>query len=315
MEKNVTKRIAEIESSVHAFEHGACRRADYLPELMRLQSELIDLTFGTGTAAANGKLRIFDVVKALAARGAACPAAAGSLQRFTDLSNEVSGLIRSEIVGVSGEKAVAKKLRAIDVPCRVLYNVELGAGSVKGEIDLVAITKNGVFLLEIKNTKCAVEIGEDGVMTKRINGKTHRVELENKLIEKETLLQKAFFGAGLTGVKINTVVVFTNAAASVENRCDRMTVCTEDEVCALIEGYRDDTPGQDIYPAKLECAIRSAETEGLYPPDFDVRDYVRCFAETLALIENAGKKPAARSILQQLSKLRTQAAGFRRHVA
>ena len=83
----------------------------------------------------------------------------------------------------------------------------------------------------------------------------------------------------------------------------------------LIEGYRDDTPGQDIYPAKLECAIRSAETERLYPPDFDVRDYVRCFAETLALIENAGKKPAARSILQQLSKLRTQAAGFRRHVA
>ena len=58
------KRINEIISQITAFSKGSYTKSEFLPELLKLQKELIELTFNTEHAE-NGDLRLWDVERHL----------------------------------------------------------------------------------------------------------------------------------------------------------------------------------------------------------------------------------------------------------
>ena len=98
------KRVNEIISQITAFSKDTYTRSEYLPELLKLQKELIDLTFNAEHAE-NGDLRLWDVERHLRKmneeRG---HVADDELARFVEGSKVVCNNISAEFSGNAGEQ-------------------------------------------------------------------------------------------------------------------------------------------------------------------------------------------------------------------
>lgn len=119
------KRVNEIISQITAFSKDTYTRSEYLPELLKLQKELIDLTFNAEHAE-NGDLRLWDVERHLRKmneeRGLV---ADDELARFVKGSKVVCNNISAEFSGNAGEQKVFRALDNLGCQNSVLHNVEL----------------------------------------------------------------------------------------------------------------------------------------------------------------------------------------------
>ena len=101
------KRVNEIISQITAFSKDTYTKSKFLPELLKLQKELIDLTFN----AENGDLRLWDVERHLRQmndeRG---HVADDELARFIQGSRVVCNNISAEFSGNAGEQKVFRAL-------------------------------------------------------------------------------------------------------------------------------------------------------------------------------------------------------------
>ena len=100
---NARTRKVEIIKAMPSFAQDRYTKAELLPELFQLQSELVNLTFN-GEHAENAQLKIWDVQNHLAKlndeRG---HVADDLLHQFTDGCKIINESIRGEISGNKGE--------------------------------------------------------------------------------------------------------------------------------------------------------------------------------------------------------------------
>ena len=156
------KRITEIISQITAFSKGFYTKSEFLPELLKLQKELIDLTFNAEHAE-NGDLRLWDVESHLRQmneeRG---HVADDELVNFIQGSKIVCNSISAEFSGNAGEQKVFRALENLSCQNGVLHNVELEFDGRRTEIDAIVFTNHAIFIIEIKNSKKDILIDEDG---------------------------------------------------------------------------------------------------------------------------------------------------------
>lgn len=112
--------------------------------------------------------------------------------------------------GMYGENSLVYTLENSDIPMYILHDVLLKYEDKKAQIDVIAITKKNIYLLESKNFKQNINVYEDGTITRNYkrykkgykNPTTQNDEHERivKLIlKKEKILSKP-----------HSLVVFTN---------------------------------------------------------------------------------------------------------
>lgn len=210
------KRVNEIISQITAFSEDTYTKSEFLPELLKLQKELADLTFNADHAE-NGDLQLLDVESHMSKmndeRGHVADV---ELSKFIQGSKVVCNSIRAEISGNFGEQKVFKELEDLSCQNSVLRNVELEFDGRRTEIDAIVFTNHAVFIIEIKNSKKNIFIDENGEFYRIGNSMHHDGNIADKMNERENLLRKALECVGMDYLKIFKIVTFTNTYVDVE---------------------------------------------------------------------------------------------------
>lgn len=96
------KRINEITSQITAFTKDSYSKSEFLPELFKLQQEIVDLTFNSDHAE-NGNLRLWNVETHFQEMNEEHGHIADAeLEKFIRSSKEVCNTIKAEISGNKG---------------------------------------------------------------------------------------------------------------------------------------------------------------------------------------------------------------------
>ncbi len=281
------KRVNEIISQITAFSKDTYTKSEFLPELLKLQKELIDLTFNAEHAE-NGDLRLWDVEGHLRKRNnERGHVADDELARFIQGSKVVCNSIKTEFSGNAGEQKVFWALENLGCQNGVLRNVELEFDGRRTEIDAIVFTNHAIFIIEIKNSKKDIFIDEDGEFYRTGYSMHHDCNIADKMDEREALLRKALERVGLDYLKIFKIVTFTNPHIDVENKYHYIKVCGSNYLPTFIEKFTSN----QWYSYEDICTMMETVTEVKCPEEYqmsiDMNDYKRDFAMLMAKLEAA----------------------------
>ena len=281
------KRVNEIISQITAFSKATCTKSEFLPELLKLQKELIDLTFNAEHAE-NGDLRLWDVERHLRKmndeRG---HVADDELARFIQGCKVVSNNISAEFSGNVGEQKVFRALENLSCQNGVLHNVELEFDGRRTEIDAIVFTNHAIFIIEIKNCKKDIFIDEDGEFYRTGHSMHHDCNIAEKMDEREALLRKALDRVGLNYLKIFRIVTFTNPRIDVENKYHYIKVCGSNYLPSFIEKFTSSQwyTYEDI--CTMMAAVNEVKCTDEYQMNIDMNGYKNDFATLMAKLEAA----------------------------
>ena len=288
----VNERIHEITSQFQSFSKERYHKTELLPELFALQSELVEIAFD-GEDIDKTSLRIWDVEKRLADMNAECGGIViDQLHSFERDCKYICNLIKAEISGNRGEDKAYESLSRIRGEHTILRNVELSNDTMRSEIDAVVITRNGAFIIEVKNTSKNIFIDAEGNYYRTGEFLKWDSNIGEKMRIKRDLLREVLDAQGLTYMPIYEVVVFTNNKVEIQNKCTTLKTCFLSQLPYAIDKCHNMTFSFKEMDLAIET-ISAANKESYYPLEFDVESFKNNFANILATLELAKAKKSS----------------------
>ena len=277
----------EIYGAMKAFGKDQYTRTEILSELFALQNEMVRIAFPDNNSDIDS-LKTWDIERYLnqlnKERGGV---ATEELCRFRNDSREFSNTIKAEISGRKGEKIAFDSFRYIFSPNIILKNVELSDDKLNTEIDAVVITPKGITVVEVKNTSKNIYISPKGNYYTTGEYNRQDCKIGEKIDLKERLLRNALRDAGIDGVPIRSVVVFTNSKIEVQNRYEGIKTCFVDQLPDMIDGYMSDLNMNEKEMEKIGEVIKQANCPRKYPARFDVIQFKNDFADLMLKLSSA----------------------------
>lgn len=285
----MNKRIKEITNSIGSFSQDLYHKSEVLPELFKLQDEIVNLTFNKDHAD-NGRLRLWDVKAYIEQLNAECGYVVDEqLQRFKDDCKTICNIIKAEKAGQAGEHKAFRSLETVRCRNMVLKNVEFTLNDHRTEVDAIVITENTVFIIEVKNPIKNIQIDERGNYYRESNEKLiFDKNIGEQMNDKEYLLREVFKTKGLEGVNIQSLVVFTNSLISVQNNYPYIRTCYLSELPHIINRSTGESYFEDIMDMMV-IAINESMCYEKYPMPIDMKEFKMNFAVMMAILENAKK--------------------------
>lgn len=278
-------RVTEIATSFKSFMKDTYHKTEVLPELFALQSELVEKTFGDGTSAS--ELKIWDVERRLDEMNTECGGVATiQIESFKKDCKYICNLIKAEISGNRGETKAFDSLSRIRGEHIILKNIELSNAESRSELDAAVITRNGAFIVEVKNTSRNIFIDEEGNYYRTGEFLRWDSNIGEKMQVKKNLLREVLDEKGLVDIPIYEIVVFTNNRVEVQNKCATLKTCFLSQLPYIIDKCRDTF----ISFSEMELvvqAVTAANIERSYPFEFDVEAFKMNFASILVTFEEA----------------------------
>ena len=278
-------RVNEIATSFKSLVKDTYHKTEVLPELFALQSELVEKTFGDGTSAS--ELKIWDVERRLDEMNTECGGVATiQIESFKKDCKYICNLIKAEISGNRGETKAFDSLSRIRGEHIILKNIELSNAESRSELDAVVITRNGAFIVEVKNTSRNIFIDEEGNYYRTGEFLRWDSNIGEKMQVKKNLLREVLDEKGLVDIPIYEIVVFTNNRVEVQNKCATLKTCFLSQLPYIIDKCRDTF----ISFSEMELvvqAVTAANIERSYPFEFDVEAFKMNFASILVTFEEA----------------------------
>ena len=279
------ERMKEITSKITAFSKQTYTKKEFLPELLKLQKNLVDLTF-IDDSVYEGEKKLWDVENYFKEqkieRGVISE---DELARFINDSEKICNTIKAEISGNMGEQKVFDALSTLGCPNGVLHNIELEFDGRRTEIDAIVFTNHAVFIIEIKNSRKNIYIDENGTMYRIGNSMHCDGNIADKMRERESLLRIALERAGIYEPKVFNIVVFTNPQIDVENKYHRLKVCGVNYLPFFIEKFRS----KQWYPYEMICtmmaAVNDVKCPEAYQMPIDMQEYKSNFAKLIVDLE------------------------------
>ncbi len=298
MTKN--ERIEEIIGTMKSFGKDKYKKSELLDEMFLLQNEIVELTFN-GEHASTADLKIWDVERHLEQLNRDCGNVAdGELQAFKNGSKTLCNLIRAECSGAKGERKAFWRLKDIRSKNTVLQNVELCDGDLRTELDAVVIMPGAIVIVEVKNTAKNIFIDENGDYYRTGEFLKWDCNIAEKMLTKETLLQKALERKGIRDVRLRSVVVFTDNRIEVQNKYSCIRTCFVSQLASIIDRLNGSRVMTEEEMELVENAIKEAESKESYPFEFDVKQYRRDFATLMATLEEASSMKEAVALEEEV---------------
>jgi len=284
---NARTRKIEIIKAMPSFSKERYSKAELLPELFLLQSELVNLTFN-GEHAENAQLKIWDVQNHLAKlndeRG---HVADELLQRFTDSCKIVNESIRGEISGNKGEYKALRSIETVRAKHTVLRNIELSAGDHRTELDIIVFTEKAIFVVEVKNPTRDIVIDDRGNYCRVNNGYTSfDKNIGEKMNDKTFLLRGVLQSAGIENPNIVSLVVFTNNNITVTNNFPFIQHCFLSSLPHLIDNCEGEAVYTDEIISRMVSSVEDAQCADSYALPLDVNQFKQNFADLMVKLEN-----------------------------
>lgn len=283
---NIQKRTEEIERSITAFTRDSYHKSELLPEMLKLQSEVVNLTFNEQHAD-NANLRLYDVSKHFEQLNKNCEnACEKELTAFEKSSKNVCNLIKAEISGQKGEAYTFKALEDLICNNLVLKNIELENGGNRSELDAIVITEKGIFIIEVKNTHKNVLINKSGKYYHSGTWTSFDCHLKEKMNIKESLLRNTLENAGLTNVPIFKLVAFTCGTIEVQNYCEELTTTFASNLIYFIEFCDSPKIFKEEEMANIYEIINNAKCSEYYAVSEEIIEFKKNYAELIVKLES-----------------------------
>ena len=281
------ERINEICSGITAFSEKSYSKSLYLPELLKVQDQVINLTFNAEHAE-NGDLRLWDVAKHFEQlneeRGNVADIELG---RFSELNGKLINDIKAEISGNIGEQKVVNELEKIHCKNRVLTNVVLEYDNERTEIDAIVITNYAIFIIEVKSSKKNILISEDGRF-QRVGKHIHYdCNIAEKMDRRERLLRKALQDAKIEYLNFFKIVAFTNPYIDVENNYKYIKVLPHEYLAAYIDKFTSNIYYSSRDITQMIETIDENRCAEPYQMSIDKDEYKIAFATLMTKLEIA----------------------------
>lgn len=283
------KRSEEIYSSIKSFSKEKYSKSEVLPELLSLQTEIINLTFNDNHAE-NGNLRLWDVEHHLQKLNDDCGHIVDDkLLDFMADCKAICGTIAGEVSGQQGEFKANRSLETLRCRHEILRNIEMVSGDHRTELDFVVVTEKAVFIVEVKNTAKDICIDERGNYCRVGTGckLSFDKNIGEKMNEKEYLLRYALSKTGVENINIVSLVVFTNSFVTCDNRYPYIDICYLSDLPHRIGGYTGERIYSEETIAKIVDAVNISKCQETYPLPIDIDKFKRTFAELMVILENA----------------------------
>ena len=282
------KRMNEIISQITAFTKDSYSRSEFLPELFKLQQEIVDLTFNSDHAE-NGKLKLWDVEthfrKMNEERGHIADEA---LARFIQSNKEISNSISAEVSGTKGEQLVFQELKSLQCENKVIHNVELEFDGRRTEIDALVFTNKAIFIVEVKNSKRDISINENGDYFRLGTYMRLDCNIADKMNERERLLRKSLENTEIEHLKIVKLLVFTNSRIKTCNKCKSIIeTCFSDCLPGFIENFDSDVYYDYENICTMMAAVTEVKCEEAYQMSIDMNEYKYDFANLMVTLESS----------------------------
>lgn len=285
----VSERIHEITNQFQSFSKKRYHKTEILPELFALQSELVEMLFA-GEDVGKASLKIWDVEKRLAEMNSECGGiVTEKLRAFKSDCKYICNLIKAEISGNRGEEKAFESMSRMRGEHTILRNIELSNDVMRSELDAVVITRNGAFIIEVKNTSKNIFIDAEGNYYRTGEFLKWDSNIGEKMRIKKELLRTVLDAQGLTYMPIYEVIVFTNNRVEIQNKCATLKTCFLSQLPYMINRCREMTFSFKEMDLAVE-AISAANKESYYPLEFDVESFKNNFADILATLELAKTK-------------------------
>lgn len=296
-----TRRINEIMEAMKSFGKEKYQKNELLTEMLALQQEIVGLAFN-GNHASMADLKIWDVERHLDQLNQDCGNAADEeLQRFKDGSKTLCNLIKAEISGNRGEAKAFRTLQYIRTKNIVLKNLELSNEDFRTELDAVVITPGTVTIIEVKNTAKNIFIDENGDYFRTGEFLKWDCNIAEKMTLKEELLRKVLASGGMDGIRIRSIVVFTNNRIEVQNKYSRIRTCFVSQLAYIIDGFKSGRSLSDEEMEQIKDLIKIAESKQNYPFEFDVAQYKLDFATVMAILEEVSAREEEANYEEELA--------------
>lgn len=279
-----TNRVNEIAASFTSFTKDAYHKTEVLPELFALQGELMEKTFVESSKTA--ELKIWDVERRLDEMNVECGGiVTEQLDAFKKDCKYICNLIKAEISGNRGEMKAFDSLSRIHGEHIILKNIEPN-NEMRSELDAVVITRNGAFIVEVKNTSRNIFIDEDGNYYRTGEFLRWDSHIGEKMQVKESLLREVLNVKGLGDIPIYEIAVFTNNRIEVQNKCRTLKTCFLSQLPYIIDKCRDTVISFNEMNLAAQ-AVSETNIEKSYPFEFDVYAFKMNFANILVALEEA----------------------------
>lgn len=280
--------VQNIVANIDAFNKPLYYKNEILPELLKLQLQISAIAYGEDEESLKGENpKIYEVVDYLEFENRLFENAADrQLKHFKEGSTKLCNRIKNEISGRRGEKKLFEKIESKAYSNRVLKNVELNEEMGTTELDAVVILKNGILIIEAKNTAKNVYVDSKGDLFTYGSYDKKKGNIEEKMIRKQKILSKVLEKAGIHNVTIQSCVVLTNEKVELKAQNTRVKVCLLGMFNDYVEQLEKSNPILSNDQMKsIYKAIEMAKCECQYPfNDFDVQKYKKDFAELMVIL-------------------------------
>lgn len=282
----MNKRVNEILNQITAFSNEKYTKDEYLDELLKLQREMVNLTFNDEHAG-KSNLRLKDVrdhFKSLNDENGGT--ADDELNNFTKMSKDIENEIRAEISGNKGERIAFDALDQLSCYHATLHNVELADDNMRTEIDAIVFTHKAVFIIEVKNTKKNIFIDEDGGFYRLGQSMNYDSNIAEKMSLRESMLRNVLDKVGLGYLKIFSIVTFTNTQIDVENKYHRICVCPINYLNFYIEKFQSKHWYTEENIGTMVTAVEDAKCKDQYHMFVDVSGFKNAFVTLMEKLED-----------------------------
>lgn len=285
---NATTRKNEIIKAMPSFAKDIYIKEELLPELLQLQSELVNLTFN-GEHAEQASLKTWDVYNHLVALNEERdhPVSDEQMHRFWVGCKAITEAIKGEITGNKGECKALRSIETVRAKHTFLRNIELSSGAHKTELDIILFTEKAIFAIEVKNPARDIIIDGKGNYCRNNNGYiSFDKNIGEKMNDKTFLLRGVLQEAGIENPNIISLLVFTNNNITVTNNYPYIQHCFLSSLPHLIDNYE----GEEIYTdeaiSHMVSSVEEAKCTGDYAAPIDVNRFKQEFADLMVTLEN-----------------------------
>lgn len=261
-------------------------REELLPEMLKLEQQFANLTFGTS----NDKYQMINIYNELLSKNAKAGYPANNeLYKYRKLSIEFSDEIRGYKYGKQGEMLAYNALGKMKSDHVVLRNIELDDGENHTEIDLLVIKKGIVTIVEVKNTKKNAFITSNGIYLK-IKGYNKSVDcdLGSKMNLREEMIRKILDKNGFEKMAIKQVVVFTKNI-QIHDEYDGFETCYLSNLAFTIDEFYS---SEIQFIKEMENVANLIQKENTYSynsANINIKELKKSFVEVLVKIEDSNR--------------------------
>lgn len=291
MKKTERARLINELKSLKIVNENEVLYSDYVDYMIEFQTILSKIVFDGDDSARMDDI-IYKIKEMSREKG---------LSRDYQVSNTIKGLqsIAKELaISFSGKKGEERIVNKIST-CRredlsTFSNVTVSDDVEETEIDNVILTKKGIIILEIKNTKCPITISEDGRLLYNNEASYHNVSMGTKMSKKRRLLRFCLesklreLGSDIP-VSLDSYIVFSTPGTKqikITDNYGKEKFCSKVKLPFIIDKFHtQETYSDEEYETLYNCLSNMQINSKKFSVNINFKNVCDDFLKTMESLE------------------------------